>query len=162
MYPSEKHPIEVVFSKARGRWMPLSRLICLFEHTPFSHVSVALHRDGKKSSWMFETTSSGCHLLLREDWEKKHIPVETFHYEQTDTEDMDLAIFINNQLGRPYGRLAFLSLFLKRLGIWTPPGWRKWYVCSSLVAAALDLPRANSLDPKALWEYLQSHKEVQC
>lgn len=146
--------IEVVFSRARGRYMPMSRLICVLEGTNYSHVSVRLNQ-----SHIFETTGTGCHLLLNEAWQKKHIEVAAFKYCQTSLEEQDLDQFIDRQLGRPYGFLAFLSLGLKRLGIPSPRSWQKQYVCSSLVAAALGLPNAYSLDPKALWDYLQSHEE---
>mgnify|MGYP001571962652 CR=1 FL=1 len=136
--------ITVGFSRHKG-FAPISWIIMLCEHTPFSHAYIKVRSESLDRTLVYQATGSGVHFIGSAMFEESAQVIEEYEMPMPSEDRKKLLQWCVDNAGKPYGRLQVIGIGLIRLAklfglrISNPfSNGNKAYICCELVTAALE------------------------
>lgn len=134
-------------------WKPLAWLIMLCEKSSFSHASMRWMSSSLDRNIIYEATGSGVHFISQPNFEVQHQIVKSYKFVISDPAKVKLLQWCIDNCEKPYGRIQFVGLGIKRLlglfGIKIKNPFASGtnsYICCKLAAVALEEIGASSFD----------------
>lgn len=142
--------ISIGFSRPKSKWAIVSGLIRLFQGgTEFSHTYLKFHFDKLERDMIFEAAHLSVHFQEYNNWKQDKIEVLDIPIEVDDERSKKIVRFCFDNCNKKYGLMTLicfpLHLIIGRDG-------DKSFICSELVADALDMNMDEFSTPKEIYE----------
>lgn len=153
--------IIIGFSRAIG-FKPLSKLICLFERTNYSHVYIKFSNKHFGDYDIYQASKGFVNHITQEVFLEQNIIIK--EYEIPCNNKLEIIGFVRRKLGKPYSLRSLFGIFFARFGIKISKLFdgEKAYICSELGARVLQQCKINNLEvdvdkitPRQLYEILE-------
>jgi len=130
--------IIIGFSKPRKLNL-LSRIIMMFEKTPFSHVYIKIPNNYFKDCDIYQASKGMVNHIVEVNFLNYNISIKEFKLDVDSDNKFKIIQFLRARLGSPYSFKALIVIFLRRLGfkLKTVSDKKESYICSELGARVL-------------------------